>query len=74
VHKLGDPSAGLMVSPKPIVAEEIVTNAEDLAPRKQLHSAAVDWHGRGYHSRKLAFPSDRAMDVLSISERLSGKF
>src|ERR1022692_3756215 len=42
-----DPSGGLIASPIPVVADEIAADAEDLAPRKELHFASVDWHGRG---------------------------
>src|ERR1017187_6409090 len=42
-----DPSGGLIASPIPVVADEIAADAEDLAPRKELHFASVDWHWRG---------------------------
>src|SRR5471030_130045 len=41
------PAGGLKPSPIPVIADEIVAGAEDLAPRQERQSAAVDWHWRG---------------------------
>src|ERR1700691_185524 len=41
---LGHPSGGFIAAPKPVVAQKIVAQAEDLAPRKKLHFAAMLGH------------------------------
>src|ERR1017187_8691514 len=56
------PSGGLIAAPIPVIANEIVSGAEDLAPGKERQFAAVGRHGRAIHrpcAKTLACSSSR---------------
>src|ERR1039457_6714459 len=48
-HHANHPSGSLKPSPIPVIAKEIVSGAEDLAPRKDRQFASVGRYGRAIH-------------------------
>src|SRR5271165_4453605 len=55
------PSSDLIASAIPVVGDQIATHAADLAPDKELQSAAMDWHWR--HIDRLGGEARRAAVV-----------